>query len=250
MAEPPALPAALNCSGTLSATDGFTLHCASAVAAAATAALPSAQAIAHKQLAFYVLCGIGGALPLLFFVLALARSTKFRREFLRDPWHVLYKGEDMIVAALGDDDNLKSLARAILHSLLLPLLIAAVALNVADSFMERDLVPDLYDYAQQIIHIHPQVTALCLVGVPSAVTGIAKSIIQNASFAHGLSFHIHDIIDFPQISGLSVPGASPPGMVVMEINALVKLLRLCDEVVVRPRPAHLCRRRRRLRKKR
>ena len=101
-------------------------------AAAAAAASAATQAIAHSTLARYAVLCVGVALPLLFFALAVARSQKFRRELWRDPFHVLHRGEDMIVAALGDDTNLKSLARALMHSLLLPLFAIAVLVVVAD----------------------------------------------------------------------------------------------------------------------
>jgi len=219
-----------------------------AAAAAAAAASAATQAIAHSTLARYAVLCVGVALPLLFFALAVARSQKFRRELWRDPFHVLHRGEDMIVAALGDDTNLKSLARALMHSLLLPLFAIAVLVVVADEFTERDLVSEVFDYAHQLLHIHPYVTTAAVVGVPSAITGMLHSIAQNASIAHGLSFQKHDVVDFPQLPGLSKPDASPPGLLVVDIEALdhhrVKLVRRCDELVVRLRAPTIFARRR------
>ena len=240
-----ALPASLTCSGALSAADGFSLTCAAA--GAASTSLPSAVhahahshepapvAVAHEDMARAAVLGSAFALPLLFFFAALVRSAEFRAELLADPLRVLRQGDRVIVAAL-QEPNLRPHAKALLRTFLLPVMALAVLLIVADAFTERDLVSEILAGVHYFAHLHPLLTPLVVVGVPTSIWSMLQSIYSDARAVHGLPFHHDDVVEFPQISALSRADAAPPGLLVVNIDSLdhkrVELRRLCDGVSV------------------
>ena len=210
----------------LSASDGFSLHCAGGALPAAHAAASAAPAVAHEQqLARFAVIGSAFALPLLFMLVAAVRSPKFRGDCMRDPFLILHKGDKVIVEAL-QDHKLKAHAQALLNFVLLPLMVISLTIVIADEFTERDLVSEIFAYVLEIINVHPVLMPILFISVPSALLGMLKSMAADAILAHGMPFERGDVIEFPQMPALSpqaIPlpmGAPPPGLLVVEVDSL------------------------------